>query len=43
MGVKGLGEIEALTRMGVPHRIGWGTPGFLQLVLSWEQRQKLSC
>lgn len=24
MGVKGLGEIEALTRMGVPHRIGWG-------------------
>ena len=21
---KGLGELEALTRMGVPHRIGWG-------------------
>ena len=24
MGAKGLGELEALTRMGVPHRIGWG-------------------
>ena len=24
MGTKGLGELEALARMGVPHRIGWG-------------------
>lgn len=22
-GAKGLGELEALTRKGVPHRIGW--------------------
>ena len=24
MGAEGLGELEALNRMGVPHGIGWG-------------------
>ena len=24
MGAKALGELDALTRMGVPHGIGWG-------------------
>ena len=43
MGAKGLGELEALTRMGFPKGLVGGTPGFLWLVLSWEQRQKLSC
>ena len=41
MGAKGLGELEALTRMGFPKGLVGGTPGFLWLVLSWEQRQKL--
>jgi hypothetical protein len=38
MGAKGLGELEALTRMGFPKGLVGGTPGFLWLVLSWEQR-----
>ena len=24
IGAKGLGDLQALTRMGVPHGIGWG-------------------